>query len=787
MPDIFTFPNSEQDPKKKGKEYILQYVRAAYGTSKSSIGTSLYFGSDNMSEIRDYAQGAQSLNKYKKQLLPDENQDDSWQSIDWEVLQILPKFREIAIAKIMQQRVDIQAFAIDALSKSEEDEYFNKMKVKITMREAAAKLGSELAESPLLKANPKEPEDLEQLSMEREFGYKHVMAMEAELAYQLSSQNNDGDEIDKSVVENLFDYGIGGRTQWIDENGMTKERAVDMSRAILSYCTKCDFSDLQYWGEVLEVSLTDLAPYFSREEMERLCQKVKGQYGNPLSFDATQDKYWERFKALVLDFKFLDWNSTAYESKPDANGNDRFRKADFKKLAVNVKGDMIEEDEDDNEGMHGADGKPATPKYIKSTRKVLYKCKWIIDTEFLYDYGLSENMVRKQSCWWDTGLDIQLYAWNFEKMKFHGMTERLIPLADDIQMTWYKKQNLRNKLLPYIINMDLDSFEGIGFGKGGANMKPDEVVDFLFSNYIALYRSRDKLTNNPNYKPVSVESTGQLNMLVEYTNEMLTAVELMRQISGLNEITDGSAPNPKNLNSTNQAAAIGTNNALWPIYNARKHIALKAADNTICKQQIAVKLGKVEGLVRAMGSDSLKMFQINPDLSLREFGLSVEDAPTDAQREQLWQEISIKESQGMLTIEDKILVMTVRNLKQAQMMLGYRIRKRQEKREQFELAKIKENNNGQQQMIATSEQLKQQTIQFQLQADLQRIETEKRWDYQIAAMSKQAQYETEKAQADARTIGHSIQAEAKVQSSLIAAEGSLQKQNIANKKPSKVA
>jgi hypothetical protein len=81
------------------------------------------------------------------------------------------------------------------------------------------------------------------------------------------------------------------------------------------------------------------------------------------------------------------------------------------------------------------------PKYMGSTEKVMYKAKWIIDTEFLYDYGLSENMVRRQSCWWDTGLDIQLYAWNFERMRFHGLTERLMPLADDVQLTWYKIQN----------------------------------------------------------------------------------------------------------------------------------------------------------------------------------------------------------------------------------------------------------------------------------------------------------------------------------------------------------
>jgi hypothetical protein len=129
--------------------------------------------------------------------------------------------------------------------------------------------------------------------------------------------------------------------------------------------------------------------------------------------------------------------------------------------------------------------------------------------------------------------------------------------------------------------------------------------------------------------------------------------------------------------------------------------------------------------------------------------------------------------------------MSVRNLKQAQLMLGYRIRKRQEKRDQFELQKITENNNGQQQMIATSEQLKQQTIQLQRDADLAKIEAQMRWQYQIEAMAKQVDYDAQTVQAEARTLGHQIQAEAKIASSHISAVGSMEKQHIANKSKQK--
>lgn len=770
MSTSFVFPSPNQDPKKKGKDYILAYAKAAFNTSKG-YGCG-WFGREKMSEIRKYARGAQDINKYKAQLLPNENSDESWLNINWKVLPILPKFREIAVARIIQQGIDVQAFAVDPLSKTEEDNYFNQMKVKIMMREAAEQAGSELAESPMLKAEAGEPEDLEQLKMEMDFGYKHVMAMEAELAIELARQNNNFVELDKRVVENLVDYGIGGLTQWIDENGMTKERELNPKNLILSKFVKPDGSDLQYWGEVIEVALVDIAPYFSPSEMKVICEKAKGQLGNPLNYDDTTPNYYESFKVYVFDGKFLDLDTNAYEQRIDDNGNERFGKTKFNYL-----------NQPEEEGQ--SDGQPI---YMSATKKVVRKFKWILDSDFIYDYGTkdtnytSENMVRRQSCWWDTSLDIQLYAWNFENMEFRGLTERLIPMADDVCLTWYKMQNLRNTLMPYILNMDLDSFEGIAFGAGGMKATPSDAVNFLFSKYVAVYRSNDKFTNNPNYKPVSVESTGQLTILAQYRDELFGHIDMMRQTCGLNEITDGSTPNPKNLNSTNAAGIESTNNALFPIHYAHKHIVLKSADNIVLKQQIAVKLGKVEGTIRALGSDTVKKLSINPDFSAREFGIFVMDAPTEMQREQLWQELSIKESQGLVTFEDKILVMSCRNLKQAGMVVGYRIKKRRQEQQQFELQKIQENNSGQQEMLAMGEQMKQQTIQMQAEVDIQKIIIEKQLDFKIEQMKKSLDLQGEALQADGRLQVGQIAAEAKLIASQITAEASKHKATVAAKK-----
>ena len=781
--NVGTFPNANIDPREKGFKYILQYVKAAYNESVGSMPGMLYFGQSRYSEIRSYGLGKQSISKYKKILGVDEIQDESWLNISWEVPPFLNKYRDIGLSLLYKKQLDIQAYAIDPLAKSEEDALFNKMKVTILMRDAATKNGVDPDTIPSLRLQQGEPKDMEELAIQQKFGYKHVMAMEAEQAVQLIEQQNNIDEISKRVKDCLYDYGIGGYTTWIDENGMVKFRDLVPKNLILSRCTKNDFSDLVHWGEVTEVRVPDLVPYFTCAQMDDICKNVAGKWGNPKSFTPITgggyNKGWNQFKVLVLDFKFLTWNDTIYKDEIDGRGNKRFGKTSFQnKKFINPKSDVenIGEssiEDEYNEPLDETRNRPeqgqATPKYMSITKEVTYKTKWLIGTEYMYDYGLSENMSRKKSSWWKTPLDIQLYAYNFDEMQWSGMTEKLITFEDDICLTWFKLQNLSNKLIPYIINMDLNALEGLNMGKGGADLKPSEAVSFIFQNFVALYRSTDLLSRNPNYKPVSIEATGQLAAFSQLYEKLQSDIDLMRQVSGLNEATDASTVNEKNLNSTNNAMIESTNNALYPIMNADKQLRLKLDDSIILKVQIAVKLGKVQGYAKALGDASVKFFQINPDIALYELGIFLEDAPTKEERMALWQDVSIKESQGLLDISDKIMVMSCRNLKQAAELLAYKVEKNSEKLNQQKLQAIQAQGQSSMQIAQQTAQIEQQTLSMSHQFRMAEINAQGQWNFQTELAKKQSDLSEAHVQAQAKVIGNQVQADAKIEGAHIAA------------------
>lgn len=819
---IASYPNPNIDPRDKGFDWIYAYTKAAYNdTNGYMTGSSLNTGRMKMAEIKSYVLGKQSVSKYQKMMSPGDLSDDSWRAIDWTPPAFMCKYREIAISKLIQKKWDVQAYAVDPIARSEEDAHFNQMKVKMLMREQARQAGSPIADSPLLAPQPGEPEDMEQLMMQKEFTYKHAMSQHAEEAISLVFGQNDMEELRKQTVTSLYDFGPGAYTQYLDENGMVKLRSIDMENFGCSYFEKPDGSDMIHWFEVVPTYVGDLAPYYTKEQLDKICQLSINQNGNPTNYtpvNAIYNRSWMRFKVFVMHIKFLSWNDTIYKTEKDKRNNTRFGKSDYKNiqfLSVNESGEMEGDMSSDSNNYFDAETDTGTqgeqtPKYLKSTKKVVYKASLVVNTEYMHDWGLMENQNRKLSSWWDTDLNIQFYAWNFYKMQFTGISERLIPLEDKACMAWFNLQNLSNKLIPYIINMDMNALEGaFPYGKQGKKGKPSEVVDFIFSNFIAPYRSTDLLSRNPNYKPVSIEATGQLAAFAQRYDELGHTLEMMRQISGLNELTDGSTPNAKTLVPVAQAAVESTNNAIYLVSEADRWLYNKTADAAVMKVQIAVQLGKVEGYAKALGSSAIKFFSINPRLALHELGIFTEAAPTDAQREALWQDLQVKDGQGFITPGDKHFIMTCRNLTGAYSILDYKIEKRKQEAQAQQMQQTQAAAEANGQVAQQVEGMKQQTIQVQLQADLIRIQTEMEWQYRIEAMKKTVDYEAESVQAEARNVGHQIQAEAKVEASKIAAgaqmtgkhmdslthltgkgidaEAAIEKQKEANKKPKPTA
>jgi hypothetical protein len=720
-----TYPRHDINPDKKGEDWIRQYAKAVWNDSISSTPNTIFYrNAEEYDRIAKYRTGTQDISQYKKFLTGDDKADSSWMKIDWSIRPIVSTKRDIVISKIHSRQTNITCTPIDILARDKADEYYNTVRTKILMREALQQANPELAQSPVLQPEPGEPEDLDELEMYMEYGYKHNAAMEAEMAIELVQYQNDWEQSRRQVIESLFDYGVGGWKDGIDADGRATIRPVKVENLITNYCRTPNFKDLTHVAEVLEVSVADLADKFSEADLKLISDKAINKNGLRTNYPggSLYNRDTDRFKVKVMDLEFYSYNTIVYRQRINEEGNLVYRKSKYENAN---EPDMV-----DIEGN-------VTSKFIKRTVKVVYKCKWIVDTDFMYDFGLATNMKRDKQAKLDTSLSYHLFAYNFHEMKAQGYMERIIPIVDEYQNTIYKVQNFKQRWLPYIIDIDLNALESVALGKGGQKMKPLEVLDMMFQTNVLVGRKSD-VAGNPNYKSVDIRPTGMAEEFSVLVNDLSRILSDLNIVLGLNELTDSTTPNSKTLVPVAQMAYESTNNALYPVIYADKQLSVSAAKGIIQRVQIAVKQGKVEGYVHALGTNSMKFISVSPEIAMHDFGIKITDAPTDDQRRMLLEGMNLKDSQGMIDPADRILVMNCNNLKQAEMILAYRIKKRQEKAQADAMAQQQQNGEIQMQSAQAAEQSKQQTMQLEYQLKMQLENLKGEWALKVAMVKAES-------------------------------------------------
>lgn len=715
------FPSHLISPSEKGRDWVLQFCKAAWSSFENDNPREMFYHARYRYEvIKSYAMGNQSINKYRPLLGVAEESKEDWLAIDWSVIPIVPKFRRIALGKLNKIGYNIDATPIDSLANDEVEDYFAKSKAKLLMREQAMKVDPALLEDPVLQLEPGEAKDMEELEIQMNYTFKHQMAIEAEQGIKLILEQNEIEKLREKVKEDIFDYGVGGYKEYIDSNGAVKIRSINPRNILINRCKNNDFSDAAYVGEIIEMTIADLKQMagneFTAEQYEDIARNVIGKYGNPKEWPSSLSIYnkgYDKFRIRLLDLEFFSVNEMVYEQRVDRRGNKIYARARF---------------EDRNKRKD---------KFDRVAYKVVYKGKWIIDTPYIFDYGLATNMKRAKSSLMDTKLSYHLIAPEFWDMKAYGLMEQLIPIADAIQIAWYRMQNAINQARPKGIIIEMGALEDIPLGAGGKKLSPMKVLDLYNKTGTLVYRKADAQGRMTNYKPIEELENGLGRDVMNYYQIIQNHIQMLRDITGMNEMTDGSTPDPRTLTTVAKLAYEGTNNSLAHIISGEKKLLESLANSVILRLQDVAAVGGVKGYVRSLGANTMKFFQVSPHIALYEFGIFIEDKPTDEQRAMLMQQVQAGQANGMLDIEDAIVIQNTDNLKVAQQILAYKIKKRREQAQQEAMQQQQMNAEVQMQSAQAAEQAKQQTLQVEAQVKSQLIQVEKEMEAKLLEIKYQ--------------------------------------------------
>jgi len=216
---------------------------------------------------------------------------------------------------------------------------------------------------------------------------------------------------------------------------------------------------------------------------------------------------------------------------------------------------------------------------------------------------------------------------------------------------------------------------------------------------------------NPGKVPIQEITSGsggnKMQALIGNYNYYL---QMIRDVTGLNEARDGGMPDKNALVGVQKLAAANSNTATRHILQAGLFLTSDVAECLSLRISDILEYSPTkDAFIQSIGGHNLATLKEMSDLHLYDFGIFLELMPDEEEKAVLENNIQMALQQGSVDLEDAIDVREIRNVKLANQVLKIR---RKKKMEQDQLM--------QQQNIQAQAQANAQAQQVAAQAEVQK-------------------------------------------------------------------
>ena len=201
---------------------------------------------NNFHNLRLYARGEQSIQKYKDELSI--NGDLSYLNLDWKPVPIISKFVDIVVNGIAERTYDIKAYSQDPYGVAKRTKYMENIISDMQSKQFNDYTLSNF-QIDLRKSNPETlPETNEELELHMQISYKQAVEMAEEQALNVLFEGNNYELIKKQFYYDLTVLGIGAvKTSFNTSEGVVIDY-VDPANLVYSYTDSPYFEDIYYVG-----------------------------------------------------------------------------------------------------------------------------------------------------------------------------------------------------------------------------------------------------------------------------------------------------------------------------------------------------------------------------------------------------------------------------------------------------------------------------------------------------------------------------------------------------------
>lgn len=743
--NIYTNPNSSfpsqvvPDEEKSTQEYGLAVARAIEGewwAGDRGIGAGGRFGNNwqDFNRLRLYSRGEQSVQKYKDELSI--NGDLSYLNLDWKPVPIVSKFVDILVNGMSAKVYDIKAFAQDPDSVKQRTNYaaglMRDMYGKDLLNETKEKTGLDF----FTVTDPDSlPQSQDEIDLHMQLTYKQAIEIAEEELIENVLQRNKYQLTKRRIINDLVVLGIGAsKTSFNLSNGITVDY-VDPANLVYSYTEDPNFEDIYYVGEVKQISLEELKKQFSYLTTEDLKQieKYPGNSNYRNSYYGQQDNY---NTVNVLYFEYKTYQDQVWKIKRSENGLEKALE----------KPDTFDPPKNDN--------------FERASRsiEVLYSGAKILGFDKMLRWEMAKNMTRPSSNIARVNMNYSIVAPKMYKGRIESTVSRITGFADMIQLTHLKLQQVLSRMVPDGVFVDVDGLAEVDLGNG-TNYNAQEALNMYFQTGSIVGRSLTQ-EGDPNRGKVPIQELQTSSGNAKIASLIQTYqyyLQMIRDVTGLNEARDASTPAVGSLVGLQKLAAANSNTATRHLMQAQLYLTLRNCENIALRAADALEFP----LTRQALVDSISMFNTATlgelmEKQLMEFGIYLELEPDEEEKQMLEQNIQMALQQQSIGLSDAIDLRQIKNLKLANQKLKLSQEKKRQRDQEASMMNIQaqaEANSQTAEKAALAEMQKQQALteskvqieQAKSQFEIQRMQTES--EIKKLLMAEEFSYQMQLAQA----------------------------------------
>ena len=285
--------------------------------------------------------------------------------------------------------------------------------------------------------------------------------------------------------------------------------------------------------------------------------------------------------------------------------------------------------------------------------------------------------------------------------------------------------------------IELGAIENVGKGDGGT-FTPIEVQDIYQQTGNLYYRAQQDDGTPIQSMPIQELGGGIGGALQELIAIYQYNLQMLRDVTGINEARDASQPDKESLVGVQKMALLASNNATRWINQALLSITQNTAKSIALRVQDLVQYkGTYKGYVQAIGEYNMKAIEVSKDVTMADYGIMIEPLPDEEQKVLLEQNIQVSIQQGALRLEDAIMIRNVSNVKLANQLLILRRKKYAEEAAKAAQANAQSNAEQQQASTAAKAQADSQLKQMDSEIEMQKLQAE----YQMKEEFAKAEHE----------------------------------------------